>query len=155
MKELESERLKYLAKAQESLFYMTDRMEQWESSQSELEKNAYETINLSDKILGLCEAGIKLIGQLQGCYSTALLEEEMILEEAGERKPAAETLQELLSTLNQIGKHSQGINETVHLLEEEVAEQVELVADVQGMVCCTMEQIDSVVACGEFILADL
>ncbi len=149
MKDLTNERLMCLAATQESLFCMGDKMERWQSSQLILEKNSYDVMNISDKILNLSAAGNKLVEGLQEYYLTKIPAEEE------EIKPVTEILYELQKTFDQILEHSQCANETAHILEKETAEQMELVDCMQGLVCRVMDQIDSVVACEEFLLAEL
>lgn len=149
MKDLANERLVYLATAQESLFSMTDKMEQWEHSQLILEKNSYDTMNISDKILNLSEAGNKIACQLQGYYLAG------IPAGAEDLKQVADMLHDIQNIFNQILDHSRCANETAHILEKEAAEQMELVDQMKGLVCRTMGQIDSAAACDEFLLAEL
>lgn len=148
MKDLANERLVYLATAQESLFGMTDRMEQWEHSQLILEKNSFDTMNISDKILSLSEAGSGLACQLQEHYLAGMPTGSEDL------RRTAEMLHDIQNIFSQILDHSRCANETAHILEKEVAGQMELVDSMKGLVCRAMGQIDSVAACDEFLLAE-
>ncbi len=149
MKDISKQRLIYLATAQESIFDLTKYIEQWERTQSVLEKNAFDTMNINDKILKLSKEGSKLVERLQEnvlAGAKASREEDI--------KTVAALLQELEETLKRIEEHTCCTNETVHILENEVVKQQEIGEAMKSQVCKVTDNIDSAVACEEFLFTE-
>ncbi|MDF2908043.1 MAG: hypothetical protein K0R34_3364 [Herbinix sp.] len=149
MKDIANQRLVHLATAQESIFDVTKLIEQWEESQTVLEKNAFDTMNMSDTILNLSKEGTKLVERLQVYFLTGMADarEEDI-------KFVASLLKEIQGMFDRIVDHSFCANETAHILENEVASQREIGDGMKSNVCKVMDQIDSCAACEEFLFAE-
>ena len=150
MKEIANQRLVHLATAQECIFDVLKKIEKWESSQSVLEKNAFDTMNMSDTILNLSKEGTKLVEQLQEYFLTVMAEarEEDI-------KFVASRLSDILGMFDKILDHSFCSNETAHILEAEVADQREIGECMKEQVCKVIDHIDASAACEEFLFAEL
>ncbi len=150
MKDIANQRLVYLATAQESIFDVTKMIEKWEQSQLVLEKNAFDTMNMSDTILNLSKEGTKLVKRLQEYFMTGLSEskEEDI-------KLVAFLLQEIQGMFDRIVDHSACANETAHIIENEVAVQREIGDSMKTEVCKVIDHIDSCAACEEFLFAEI
>jgi methyl-accepting chemotaxis protein len=149
MKDLANQRLVHLATAQESIFEVTKLIEKWEQSQLVLEKNAFDTMNMSDTILNLSKEGTKLVERLQEYFLTGMADsrEEDI-------KLVASLLQEIQGMFDRILDHSFCANETAHILEAEAAKQQEIGEDMKTEFCRVMDQIDACAACDEFLFAE-
>ncbi len=149
MKELSNQRLVHLATAQESILEVTKLIEKWEQSQLVLEKNAFDTINMSDTVLNLSKEGTKLVERLQEYFQIGMnkAREEDI-------KLVASLLQEIQGMFDHIVDHCVCANETAHNLENEVAKQQEIGEEMKTRVCRVVDDIDSVVACEEFLFAE-
>lgn len=149
MKDIANQRLVHLATAQESIFDMTSKIEQWEHSQVVLEKNAFDTMNMSDTILKLSKEGTNLVEQLQEYFLTGMADarDEDI-------KYVASLLHEIQGMFSKILDHSFCANETVHILEKEIAEQREIGENMKNQICKVTDNIDSVAACEEFLFAE-
>lgn len=150
MKEIINERLKLLAKAQESMMDAAIIMEQWENSQSILEKSSFDAINNSDKALNLSREGNLLINKLLNncCLKCSEAEKEnsealvSILKEAGD-------------LFQRIVEASKAANDTAHVLEHEVANQRVITENFKETVSTVSNNVDQAVACAEFMLAEL
>jgi len=149
MKDIANQRLIYLATAQESIFDVTKLIENWEQSQSILEKNAFDTMNLSDTVLNLSKEGTKLVERLQEHFLTGMKDAR-----EDEIKLVASLLQEILGMFDRIVDHSFCANETAHILENEIAKQQEIGEDMKTQVCKVIDNIDSCAACEEFLFAE-
>ncbi len=149
MKDIANQRLVYLATAQESIFDVTKMIEKWEQSQLVLEKNTFDSMNMSDTILNLSKEGTKLVKRLQEYFMTGLSETK---EE--EIKLVAFLLQEIQGLFDRIVDHSTCANETAHIIENEVAVQREIGDSMKGQVCKVIDHIDSCAACEEFLFAE-
>ena len=147
--DITNQRLVHMATAQESILIMTRRIEQWEQSQAVLEKNAFDTMNMSDTILNLSKEGTKLVQRLQEYFLTAMADAG---EEDTER--VASLLQEIQGMFGLIVDHSFCFNETAHILENEVAEQREIGEDMKQQVNKIADQIDACAACEELLYAE-
>jgi uncharacterized protein YoaH (UPF0181 family) len=150
MKDLANQRLVHLATAQESIFEVTKLIERWEQSQLVLEKNAFDTMNMSDTILNLSKEGTKLVERLQEYFLTGMADsrEEDI-------KLVASLLEEIQLMFDRIVDISICANETAHILENEAAKQQEIGEDMRTQFCRVVDDIDSVVACEEFLFAEI
>ncbi|MBP1755472.1 MAG: hypothetical protein H6Q59_1870 [Firmicutes bacterium] len=149
MKEIGDQRLVHLATAQECMFDVTKKIEQWESSQLVLEKNAFDTMNMSDTILNLSKEGTQLVEQLQEYFLIGMAEarEEEI-------KLVASLLLDIQGMFDRIVDHSFCANETAHILEAEVAEQREIGEGMKDRVGMVIDNIDAAAACEEFLFAE-
>jgi methyl-accepting chemotaxis protein len=149
MKDLANQRLVHLATAQESIFEVTKLIEKWEQSQLVLEKNAFDTMNMSDTILNLSKEGTKLVERLQEYFLTGMAdsrEEDIRL--------VASLLEEIQGMFDRIVDHSFCANETAHILETEAAKQQEIGEDMKTQFSKVMDQIDTCAACDEFLFAE-
>lgn len=149
MKDIANQRLVHLATAQESIFDVTKLIEKWEESQTVLERNAFDTMNMSDTILNLSKEGTKLVERLQEYFLTGMADarEEDI-------KLVASLLKEIQGMFDAIVDYAFCSNETAHILENEVAEQREIGDDMKTNVCKVMDLIDTCAACEEFLFAE-
>lgn len=147
--DITNERLIHMATAQESIMTMTRRIEQWEKSQAVLEKNAFDTMNMSDTILNLSKEGTKIVEKLQEYFLSGMADarEEEI-------KLVASLLREVQGMFDRIVDHSFCANETAHILEKEVAEQREIGEDMKLQVDTIIDQIDACAACEELLFAE-
>jgi dsDNA-specific endonuclease/ATPase MutS2 len=150
MMDIANQRLVHLATAQESIYDVTKMIEQWEQSQAELEKNAFDTMNMSDSILNLSKEGKKIVERLQEYFLTPMAE-------TGEEDASlvAMLLQDVQGMFDRIVDHSFCANETAHILENEVAKQREIGEDMKKQVCRVIDEIDSCAACEEFLFAEI
>lgn len=149
MEEMVNERLILLATAQECMTDVTEVMEQWESSQLILEKSAFESMNITDKILNLSKEGDFLVKRLQSCYLEPFAGTKA--EDTGE---ITALLEETQGLFNNILEASITGNEISHNIERETALQKEFEEVIKCCLCQVNESIDSAVACTEFILAE-
>ncbi len=149
MKDIANQRLVHLATAQESIFDVTKLIEKWEQSQAILEKNAFDTMNMSDMVLNLSKEGTKIAERLQEHFligMTDAKEEEI--------KLVASLLQEILVMFDRIVDYSVCANETAHILDNEVASQQKIGDDMKTQVCRVIDHIDSCAACEELLFAE-
>lgn len=145
-----NERLMLLAKVQESMMDVSIIMEQWEYSQSVLEKNSFDAINNSDKALNLSKEGNMLIDQLlDNCC--------LKCSEADKEKTDALVviLKEARDLFQKIVEASKAANDTAHVLEHEVANQRVIADNFKETVSNIRSNVDEAAACAEFILAEL
>lgn len=149
MKDIVNQRLVHLATAQECISDVTKIIEKWDDSQASLEKNAFDTMNISDTILNLSKEGTKLVDQLQRYFLTGMVE-------AGEEdiKVVASLLKDIQGMFDKIMDHSFCSSETAHILEAEIANQREVGEKMKQQVSKVMNNIDTAAACEEFLFAE-
>ena len=149
MVDMVNERLILLATAQECMTDVVEVMEQWDSSQLNLEKSAFESMNITDKILNLSKEGKILVKRLQSCYGKTFAGTKA--ENAGK---ITALLEEAQGLFNKILDASMTGNEISHNMERETALQKEIEEGLKCSLCQVNGSIDSAVACAEFILAE-
>ncbi len=143
------EKLVVLAKAQECMIYVADTMERWDSSQFNVEKIAYESINLSDTMVNMSKEGCRLALVLQEYYNEISLGIS-----ADKYLKMTAFLEEIKSLFQSISEIAEVENEISHQMEEEIAGQRELQEDIKCNLCQIGESLDVSVASVEFVLSE-
>jgi len=149
MEDMINKRLILLATAQECMTAVVEVMEQWDSSQLILEKSAFESMNITDKILNLSKDGKFLVKRLQNCYG-----ETFTGTKTEYAREITALLEEAQGLFNNILEASITGNEISHNMERETALQKEIEEGLKCSLCQVNGSIDSAVACAEFILAE-
>jgi hypothetical protein len=150
MKDMINERLILLATAQECMNDVSDAMERWDSSQLILEKSAFESMNVTDKVLNLSKEGNQLVNRLQSSYRDILAGTK-----AEDVQKITVMLDEVQGLFKNILETSIAGNEISHNIEKETALQKEIEEGLKGCVNKVSESLDSAVACAEFMLAEI
>lgn len=150
MKDMLNERLILLATAQESMLDVADMMNQWDKSQLATEKSAFDSMNVSDKVLNMSKEGSRIIERLQGCCS-----EISVGTSADKYLKMMTLLDEVRNLFCSITDASAAANDISHKIEGEVATQKVIEENIRGHLNQVMESIDSAVACAELMLAEL
>lgn len=145
-----NEKLLVLANAQECMTYVADIMEQWEESQLNTEKVAYEAINLSDSVLNMSKEGSRLTLLLEECYK-----EMSIGTSADKYLKMTAFLEEIKSLFQNISEATEAENEICHQMEEEIANQREMQENVKSNLFQIGESLNVSVASTELILSEI
>lgn len=150
MKDMINERLILLATAQESMNDVADMMSQLDSSQLMTEKIAFDSVNVSDKVLNMSKEGSRLVELLQDCCSEA-----SVGTTADKYLKMTAMLSEIRNLFQNITEASAQANDISHKIEGEVANQKEIEEHIKCQLGQIVDSIDSAVACAEFMLAEL
>ncbi|HWT75875.1 MAG TPA: hypothetical protein VN258_14320 [Mobilitalea sp.] len=150
MKDKLSERLILLATAQECMTDIADMMEQWSGSQLNTEKNAFESMNVSDYVLNMSKEGKQLVEQLQQCSSDI-----GVGVASDEYRRLTALMDGIKKVFLNIAEASAEVNDKSHRIEGEVAYQKEMGDNIKNSLIVVRDSIDSAVACDEFMMADL
>ncbi len=145
-----NEKLLALANAQECMTYVSDIMEQWDNSQLNTEKIAYESINLSDSVLNMAKEGSRLTLLLEECCK-----EISIGASADRYLKMTAFLEEIKSLFHNISEATEAENEICHQMEEEIANQRELQENIKGNLYQMGESLNVSVASTELILSEI
>ena len=145
-----NEKLLVLANAQECMTYVSDIMEQWDNSQLNTEKIAYESINLSDSVLNMSKEGCRLSQLLEECCN-----EVSVGASADKYLKMTVFLEELKGLFQNISETTAVENEICHQMEEEIANQRELQENIKSSLSQIGESLDVSVASTELILSEL
>ncbi len=151
MKDLVSERIVLLAKAQECMVEITEKMDQWEDSQMVLEKSAFDCLNVSDKVLNLSNEGNLLVEELQECCRTMIKNPDKVID----KQKIAEVISEIHGIFNNITETSASVNEVAHKIEGVVAVQRDIEESIKAASVHVSGSIDEALACAEMMLAEL
>lgn len=149
MKDKLKERLILLATAQECMTDVTDMMDQWNSSQLNTEKSAFDSINMADHVLNMSKEGKRLIDLLQECCN-----EIIVGATADKYLKMTALLEEVKNLFHKINEASAAANDISHKIEGEVAFQKVIGEGIKGNLTLVSESIDSALACAEFIMAE-
>lgn len=149
MKDTIKDRLIHLAVAQEFMTDVTDKMADWDKSQSVMEQSAFDSLNVSDDVLRLSREGSELIDNLSECC-LALVKNPGVTEQ----KELSEVLAEIHNIFNKINEASARISIISHQIEGQAAIQKKLEEGVKQSLEQLGGSIDTVAACAEFIMAD-
>lgn len=143
-----NEKLLVLADAQECMTNVADIMEQWDNSQLNSEKLAYESINLSDTLLNMSKEGYRLM---------LLLEEycKELSTSADKYLKTTAFLDEIKSVFQNISENAEIENEICHQMEEEIANQREMQESIKNCLYQIGESLDVSVASTELILSEI
>jgi hypothetical protein len=145
-----NEKLLVLANAQERMTYVSDIMEQWDNSQFNAEKIAYESINLADSVLNMSKEGCRLSLLLEECCK------EMSMGTSADKYLRMTAfLEEIKSLFQNISEATTVENEICHQMEEEIANQRELQENIKSTLSQIGESLDVSVASTELILSEL
>ncbi|HHV10520.1 MAG TPA: hypothetical protein GXX75_09620 [Clostridiales bacterium] len=144
------EKLLILAKAQECMTYVADTMERWDNSQFNVEKIAYESINLTDMVMNMSKEGCRLALLLQEYYN-----ESSLGASADKYLKMTAFLEEIKNLFQNISEIAAVENDISHQMEEEIAGQRELQEDIKCNLCQIGESLDLSVASAELILSEL
>lgn len=144
------EKLLVLSNAQENMTYIADIMEQWDCSQFDVERIAYESINLSDSVLNMSKEGCRLTELLEECCREVSKEIS-----ADQYSKMSALLEEIQSTFQNISETTMVENEICHQMEEEIANQRELQENIKSRLSRISESLDVSVASAELILSEL
>jgi len=150
MKDMISERLVLLSTAQERMTNMGDLIKRLDSSHLFIEKSAFDSMNVSDKILNLSREGNQKVEKLQKFF-----DEKLKTCNAKEIQKVMTQLQAIQFLFHNILTDAIQANEITHHLEAEVAFQREIGDTVINSIDEIKESIDSAAACAEFMLAEL
>jgi hypothetical protein len=150
MEDCINERLKLLAAAQESMIKIADFMEQWEKSQTALEKCTFDSMNISDEALNLSREGNRLILKLTDSFN-------LIPDHSGNKDAQAmiSVLKDACNMFRSILEATRTASEIAHNLEQEVANQREIAEHMKDNVNVIEKNVNQTVACAEFLFADL
>lgn len=148
MKDMVSERLIQLSTAQECLIHAADLMEQLNLSQQLIEKNSYESMNTTDKVLNFSKEGKQLVTKLRergNAYvkNPSETEKDRILV----------LLEQMNSLLEKIIVTASEDNEILHSIEHEAASQCVLTDHLKEELQTVSKSVDQAVACAELIIA--
>lgn len=149
MKEMISERLVQLSGVQESMVKIHKVMDHWDVSQALLEKNAFDAINVSDKVLNLSKEGQNLIARLQESYNCCVTR---CPEHAAE---ISDIMEQLKSVFKNVFSASIKVSEISHDLEHESSHQKEIKDGLGKVIGTVTEGVDAAIACAEFLLAEM
>lgn len=149
MKDKLNERLILLATAQECMTDVADKMDQWNSSQLNMEKSAYDSMNMSDHVLNMSKEGKRLVNLLQECCN-----EISVGTTADKYLKMITLLEEVKNLFHNIHEASSIANDISHQIEGEVAFQKDIGEEIKNNLIIVGESIDSTLACTEFIIAD-
>lgn len=150
MKDIMNERLILIATAQKCMTDVAEMMEQWDDSQLNTEKYAFDSMNVSDKVLNLSKEGNSLIEHLHECCKdvhTGLSNEKC--------KKMVVIQEELKRLFLNIMELSYEANDIAHKIEGEVSSQKEIEEGIKCQLSQLGENLDAAVACDEFIMAEL
>lgn len=150
MKDLISERLILLATAQESMMDVSEMMSQWDSSQLLTEKNAFDSMNVSDAVLNMSKEGERLVGLLEECCS-----EIAVGASAEKYLKMTALLEEIWNLFHSITEASAKVNDISHKIEGEVAYQKEIEENIKNHLNSVGESLNSALACAEMMMAEL
>lgn len=150
MKDTIDERLKLLATAQECMVDVAITIEQWENSQSVLEKSTFDAMNVTDRALNLSKEGKRMISKLSDCYRNS---SDQILHNGTEEM--ALLLNEATLLFRTILDTAYRANEIAHNLEREVESHREIAEHMKSSVEFIGKSVDQAVACAEFLQAEL
>jgi hypothetical protein len=150
MKEMVKDRLILLATAQQSMADITDKMDCWKKSRLILEKSAFDSINVSDKVLNLSKEGNKLVINLLECCKAVLQNPT-----PEEQRKTAMVLNEIHGVFQCIADLSASVNDISHIIEGEAAKHKGVEDDVKKSLTQIGESIDAAIACAELYLAEL
>lgn len=150
MKDMIKERLVLLAQAQENMTEIIDRLSSWDNSQLSVEKSAFTSMNVSDRILNLSKEGNRLAEKLQEYCSNDKMGYEAI-----DTQKVASILHDVQSLFQTIWQSANEANETSHNLENEIALQREVVEEIKSSISDINETVDQAMACAEFILCEM
>lgn len=149
MKSKIEDRLKLLAKAQESMSDVADMMACWDKSQQTMEKSAFESLNVSDEVLNLSKEGSLLIGRILECCRA-------VMKNPGpeENQRMAAVLEEIHEVFLNISNASINVNNISHRIESEAASQKRMEEDIRKSLVQVGDSLDSAIACAEMVLAE-
>lgn len=149
MRKMIKERLVQLSSAQEAMRGISGVMEHWNESLALLEKNAFDAINVSDKVLNLSKEGQNLIARLQDGYKSCV---SRCPEHA---KEIHEIMEQLKSVFIDVFDASVKVSEISHDLEHESSIQKEIKDGLVKTIGTVNESIDSAIAYAEFLIAGI
>lgn len=150
MKDMMYERLILLATAQEKLIAVTDKLEQWDNSLLSMEKNAFEAINIADKVLNISKDGEKLVRLLReyclGCSEAATSKEKL---------REAELLDSICKHFRDIRIALSESNELAHMVETETVTQKTLKDEMKNSLSVVEESLSSAIASTELVMTNM
>lgn len=149
MKNMSNEGLLLLANAQESMRELSNRMEQWNESHLNIEKHAYESMNISDQVLNLSREGNQLLTSLQEQYNR-----NCMCKNNEECLKLGRIMDEVKKLFGQIEKVSYTVNDISHKMEEEIAIQKELGEGIQLNLDTINEGLETSVAYAELMFSE-
>lgn len=158
MKNMLNEKLALLSTAQECMMDVADILEQLDNSQVFIEKSAYDSMNVSDKIVNLSKEGNQMLEKLQEHFNICNVTMGSAVSTVISREEAQKMnalLQEIYFLLHNILTDAARANEISHQIEAEAAHQREIEDNFRNSICGIREGIDSTAACAEFLLAEL
>lgn len=144
-----NDRLILLATAQECMADISDKMIKWENSQLSVEKDAFDALNVSDKVLKLSKEGSTLVEILLECCHSLMKNPS-----PEEKKKMAAVLEEIHTVFGNISDASSSISEISHKIEGETAVQKETADNLKKLLSYVSESIDFVVASAELAIAE-
>ncbi len=148
MKDMVSERLIQLSTAQECLIHAADIMEQVNLSQQFIEKNSYESMNTTDKVLNFSKEGKHLVTKLRERGNAYIKNPSET-----ERDRIIDLLEEMNGLLCKIIETASEDNEIQHSIEHEVANQCVLTDHLKDELQTVSKSVDQAAACAELIIA--
>lgn len=152
MKDILSERLLLLATTQEFMTTITDKMEQWSTSQLNTEKSAFDSMNMSDRVLNMSRDGKRLVELLRECCKECKVTSDSTTDEYLNMTLLLDDMKNLFQLITEA---SAEVNDISHRIEGEVAFQKEIGEGIKNNLILVGESIDSTIACAEFIMAGL
>lgn len=144
MKDMVRDKIKQLGEAKESMLHLVNAIEKLEDSQQRMEKDAYESINASDRALNLSKEGKLLIQKISDHLSSSQ-ESQQTCEMKG-------FLDEVNTILSKIMAAAHISNDKLHVMEHEVASRCKLTDNMKNQVKDVSESLDQVTACAEMLL---
>ncbi len=143
------ERLIHLATAQELMAEASDKMTEWDKSQLNMEKSAFDSLNLSDQVLKFSKEGSMLINRLLECCQSVAKNPQVT-----EQKKMKVVLEEIHDVFNKINEASMSISKISHKIEAEAAAQKDLEESIRDTFAKAEEKINTVAASTELVMAE-
>lgn len=147
MRDMINERLRDLATASDCMMDLFALMDSLEERQLDVERNAYDSINISDKALILSKEGKKLIFKLRSMMLSSCSEGTDSCQE-----DCLEVLEEVSQIFSKIMESVYSINETSHCIEHEVAHQQDVTVHLKKQLSQVNDRVKQVTACAELLL---
>ncbi len=138
-----------LATTQEYMTDITDKMVLWENSQLFVERDAFDSLNVSDKVLKLSKEGSALVELLMECCQSL-----MDNPSPEKKKKMAVVLKEIHSVFHNISEASSSISDISHKIEGEAAIQKEIGDNLKKSLSYISESINSIVASTELSMTE-
>lgn len=150
MKDMIYERLILLSKAQEQITSVIDKLEHLDNAQLIMEKNAFESINVSDRVLNMSQEGKHLVALMKDYYLNSC--DSLSNEEKCKIAPLLDEIQSLFHDIKDLSVVN---NDLSHKIEEEAAGQKVTNEEIKKSITNVGDSVAAAAACAEFVLAEI